>query len=276
MHIASVKRGADPDDFPAERSDETVRTELQKASLWKRFAAWMLDGILVCILAVGVAYVLASVLGYDAYNQQLDAAYEQYETQYGIKFDIGQEAYEKLSPQEKQKYDDAYQALIADQEAMHAYQMVMNLTLVIVSIGLLLTVLLLEFAVPLLLKNGQTVGKKVFGLGLMHREGIRINTVQLFARALLGKYTIELMIPVYILLMVFWGTMGVMGTAVMLILLVAQVVSVAVTRTNSALHDLLANTVVVELSSQWIFESREALIEYQKQQHAKAAAEQPY
>ena len=86
-----------------------MRTELQKASLWKRFAAWMLDGILVCILAVGVAYVLASVLGYDAYNQKLDAAYLPYASDDFIKtvaFDLiiekpaGQEAdkeYEKLT-----------------------------------------------------------------------------------------------------------------------------------------------------------------------------------
>ncbi len=251
-----------------------MRIELQKASLWKRFAAWMLDGILLCILAVGIAFALASVLGYDDYNDRLDAAYRKYETQYGVTFDVGQEEYEAFSPQEKQQYDDAYQALIADADAMHAYQMVMNLTLVILSIGLLLTVLALEFVVPLLLKNGQTVGKKVFGLGLMHTEGIRISTVQLFARVLLGKYTIELMIPVYVLLMIFWGTMGVLGTAVVLILLVAQAAILLVTRTNSALHDLLANTVVVDLASQWIFESREALIEYKKQQHAQEAAKQ--
>lgn len=253
-----------------------MHTELQKASLWKRFAAWMLDAMLLSILVVGIAFFLSSLLGYDAYNETLEAAYARYETEYGVTFDLAQEEYLALSPQEKQAYDRAYQALISDDAAMHAYQMVMNLTLLILSMGMLLGILLLEFLVPLLLGNGQTVGKKIFGLGLMHTEGIRISRVQLFARALLGKYAIETMIPACVLLMLFWGTMGVMGTVVLLVLAAAEVILFMVTRTKSFIHDLLSNTVVIDLSSQWIFESRQALIEYKKQQHAKQVAEQPY
>lgn len=52
--------------------------DLQKASLWKRIAAWMFDGILTCILAVGFGVLLSVLLGYDGYSEQVDAAYAQY------------------------------------------------------------------------------------------------------------------------------------------------------------------------------------------------------
>lgn len=253
-----------------------MHTGLQKASLWKRCGAWLLDGILLSVLVVGVAFLLSSLLGYDTYNKTLEDAYAKYETAYGVTFDISEETYVLLSEQEKQNYDAAYQALTADEDAMHAYQMVINLMLVIVSVSLLLSILILEFVVPLLFGNGQTVGKKIFALGLMHTDGIRISRIQLFARALLGKYTIETMIPVYVLLMIFWGTMGVAGSVILLVLAAVQIILLIVTRTNSAIHDLLANTVVIDLSSQWIFDSREALLEYQKQQHAEQVARQPY
>ena len=31
--------------------------DLQKAGLWTRFAAWLFDAILVCVIAVGIAFL---------------------------------------------------------------------------------------------------------------------------------------------------------------------------------------------------------------------------
>jgi len=49
-----------------------------------------------------------------------------------------------------------------------------------------------------------------------------------------------------------------------------------VTRNNSAIHDLLAGTVVVDMSSQTIFRSTEELIAYKKRVAAERAARQVY
>ena len=84
------------------------------------------------------------------------------------------------------------------------------------------------------------------------------------------------MIPVCILLMIFWGVMGVSGTMILLALLAGQVICLIVTRNNAALHDLLAGTVVVDMASQTIFRSTEDLIAYQKRIAAERAARQPY
>ena len=80
------------------------------------------------------------------------------------------------------------------------------------------------------------------------------------------------MSPVYVLLMIFWGVMDVSGTVFLLALLVGQLLCLLLTRNNSAIHDLLAGTVTVELASQQIFDNTEALIEYTKRIHADRAA----
>lgn len=250
--------------------------DLQKGSMWKRIAAWMFDFILLSVLVVGFAYLIATAFGYDGYSNTLNAAYAKYETEYGVVFDITQEAYEAMNEAKRQNYDAAYAALTADQDAMYAYNMMLNLTLLITTGGLLLGIMLWEFVIPIWLGNGQTLGKKIFGLCLVRNDGVKMNTMQLFVRTLLGKFTIETMIPVYMLLMLFWGTIDLTGTAIILVLLLGQILCVGLTKTNSAIHDLLAGTVVVDMSSQTIFRSTEDLIAYQKQVAAERAARQTY
>ena len=84
------------------------------------------------------------------------------------------------------------------------------------------------------------------------------------------------MLPVYILILLFWGSIGILGTAVLLALGAAQLVCVLVTRTNSLIHDLMAGTAVVDISSQMIFRTTEDLIEYRKKVAAEQAARQTY
>ena len=253
-----------------------MATDLQKASFWKRTAAWMFDFILVGILAVAFGVLLSWILGYDAHSRNLENAYDKYETRYGVEFEISLETYEAMTPEARANYDAAYADLIADEEAMYAYNMMMNLTLVILSIAILLAVVIIEYLIPLWLGNGQTPGKKIFGLALIRNDGVRMNNMQLFVRAILGKFTVETMIPVLIILMIFWGTMGVTGTLVIFGLVIGQACCLIFTRTNSAIHDLMAGTVAVDYASQTIFPSTEALVEYKKRIAAERAARSPY
>ena len=251
-------------------------TDLQKASLLKRTAAGIFDGILLCILAVGAAWLLAAVLNYNGVNAALEQGYARYESLYGVEFDISQEAYQQLSQQQKETYEAAYQALIADEAVLRDYELVLNLTLIIITFGILLAVLALEFLVPLVLKNGQTVGKKIFGIGLVRTDGVQMNNLQLFTRTVLGKFTIELMIPVYIIMMIFFNTIGVVGITILGLLLLAQLILPLVTRTHSLIHDLGAGTVAVDLASQMVFKSTEDLIAYKNKLHAEQANRSDY
>ena len=154
--------------------------------------------------------------------------------------------------------------------------MLINLTILIVTFSILPAVLVIEFAVPLIFGNGQTLGKKIFGIAIMNTEGVKVNNIQLFARAVLGKFAIEIMIPLSIIFMICFNMIGITGIIILFAILVLEIICLCVTRTNSPIHDLLANTVAVDMASQRIFESREELIEYTKARHAEAAAKATY
>ena len=119
-----------------------MKFDLQKGSRAKRLAAWLLDSMLLLVLIVGAASGLTAVLDYDTYQSQLSNAYEKYQTQYDIQFQITQEEYEALPEEQQKAYDDAYQALNADEEAMYAYNMIINLTILIVSCSILIGIFL--------------------------------------------------------------------------------------------------------------------------------------
>lgn len=249
---------------------------LQKASFGKRIIAAIFDGILISIIAVGLIALLSGVLKSDKYINQVNASYDKYESEYGIEFQITQQEYEELPEQQQKSWDTAYQALIEDEDAIYAYNMYINLTLLITTFSILISVIIIEFVVPLFIGNGQTLGKKIFGIALMHKDGIRISNIQLFARAVLGKFALELMIPIYIIMMIFFNSIGVISVAVLLVLLVVEIICLITTRTNSLLHDVLAGTVAVDMASQKIFESREALLEHTKKLHAEQANKPTY
>ena len=249
---------------------------VRKASLLKRIGAGLLDAILLCVLATAIAFVLSSVLEYDAYSNELNAAYERYEAEYGVKFGITAEEYEALTEDEKQAYDAASVALEQDSELLYNYNMVISLSILIVTLSLLVSVLLLELVVPLMLKNGQTVGKKVFSLCLIRQDCVKISTLQLLVRCLFGKFTVELMIPVYITVMIIFGAMGFAGVIVLALLLIAQIVVFSLNASNALIHDLIAATAVADMSTQRIFTSSDELLEYKNKLHAERVARSEY
>lgn len=250
--------------------------DLQKASLTKRFSAWLLDAILLAIIAVGFALALSALLGFDGHVRTMEDCYAKYEAQYSVSFDISEADYSALSENQKANYDQAFQSLSSDPAAVYAYSMVMQLSVLITSLSILLAYLLLEFVVPLWLKNGQTPGKKVFSIAVMRTDGVQLQPVALFVRTVLGKYAIETMIPVFMILMIFMGTVGILAPIAIGLIGVVQLVLLIATHTNSLIHDRLANTVVVDLSSQMIFRTPEELMAYQQKIAAEKAARSPY
>lgn len=246
---------------------------LQKASVGKRIIAAIFDGIIISILAVGLIALLSSAFKTDKYLETYQQAYTKYSTEYNVNLTL--EEYNELTEQQKNDYNQraekAEKAFAGDKEAVYAYNMFINLSLLIITFGVLIGVVLVEFVVPLFFGNGQTLGKKIFGIALMHKEGIKISNLQLFTRAVLGKFAIELMIPIYILMMIYFNSIGIISGAILIVLLLIQIICLVATRTNSLLHDVMAGTVAVDMASQRIFDSREALIEHTKKLHAEKA-----
>ena len=261
--------------------------DFQKANMWKRISAALFDFILICIVVVGFAFLLSTVLGFDGYNQQFEELHTSYKKQYGI---VTQEDYNNLSAEERANYfieedyailneekranydaanDAAYDALTKDSEANYLYSMIMNLTFIIVIFSILLGYVLLEFVIPLIFKNGQTVGKKIFGIAVMREDGVKISPIVLFVRTVLGKYTVETMLPILLIASIFLGLMGIVGIIVIAVMLIAQIVLLIVTKARTPLHDVLAHTVAVDAASQMIFDSTDDMIAYKKRIHAE-------
>lgn len=244
--------------------------DVQKASMWKRISAYIFDVIILGIVVVGLAFILSLALGYDGYGERFNDICTKYEEEYGVHFDITEDDYNELSGEDKKNYDLAFEALSDDTEASYSYSMMINLTLLITSISILIGYFLLEFIIPLIFKNGQTLGKKIFGIALMRNDGVKVSTFALFVRTILGKYTIETMIPVLILIMIYFNVVGLTGVIVLLLIALLQIILVATTKTRSAIHDLLAYTVAVDYSSQMIFDTAEDMLEYKKKLHAES------
>ena len=78
----------------------------------------------------------------------------------------------------------------------------------------------------------------------MRTNGVKISILQLFIRAILGKYTFEIMLPVFAVILVVFANMALFGVVVLAALPIIQAVCLLVTRnTRQALHDLLSDTV---------------------------------
>lgn len=273
--------------------------DLQKATFSKRISAYLFDIILLFIAIVGIGCIISAVVGYDGELNTLENMYQEYADKYGIDMEkyetlsgkYGKYATDKgeegivleiteselsnMTATEKAEFEE-FEALFelvkkanaeieVDGEVAGQYSKIITLTLLIITLGTFLSYLVLEFAVPLFIGNGQTLGKKIFGVALMRADGVKITTMQLFVRTILGKYTLETMIPIAIVAMMFVGAIGIIGPIVLLGIIILEVVCYVRSNTGSFIHDMVAVTVCVDYSSQMIFETEEELIEYKKQ-----------
>ena len=259
--------------------------DLQKASMWKRISAFLCDIILFAIVAVGIALLLSTVLGIDAQQEKMASICSQYVEEYGLNsfmskeeldgalsITLTEERYNALSEEQQATVMAAGNALYENMEYLQAYGMVNQLILLVVTFSILISQLLLEFVVPLLFKNGQTLGKKIFGVAVMRLDGVKVSPMILLIRAILGKYAVETMIPVFVLLSLLLGTASIVTLVLLLLLIIAQIALLIFTQANTPLHDMLAGTVTVDFASQLIFDTPEELLEYKKKIHAEALA----
>ena len=250
-----------------------MSVDLQKADVWKRLAAWLLDFMLVCMLAVGVGALLSYAMDYGGKMERYEKRYDEYIVEYQLQdVDVANPA----SEEEQSRVDAASEAMVADGSLLKLRDQLQNLMLLIVTFSLLVTLVILEFLIPLWLKNGQTIGKKVFNLGVIRVDGVQVGSFQLFARTVLGKFTIETMVPVYALFLAFTGGMVLAGLILVVGLLIAQFICLVTTKPTCALHDQMSATVVVDISSQRVFKSAEELIEYTKRIHAEEVNRKEY
>ena len=259
---------------------------LQKANFWKRISAYILDFILTVILTTGAALAVSAIVKYDAcleaYQARQEVFLQQIEDKHDINLQITEEEYNALSQEEKEAYDKAKgialqeldELLKADSEFMALHSKIFSLVLTISCISVLIGVAGAYFIVPLFLKNGQTLGKKVFGLAVMRTNCVKISNPILFVRSIVGLYAMETMFPIFLFIMVLFGMLNIVGIIVLALFFILQIGVMIATQTNSSIHDLLSDTVVVDFASQQIFDSEEELIAYKQKKHEEEVKNQ--
>ena len=271
--------------------------ELRRIGIVKRLSAQLLDLILLAVLSTGFIFILSLICNYSAAEELAAKQYEAWEDFqekhvanvadfYGFTYEKDGEVYtiknketgeassldeliKKLSESKgedgiKEAYPDAYAAYenLPSAAVVNAqYNYVQSLLFMIISLGILLSYIVLEFILPIILKNGQTVGKKVFGICLVRSDCVKITNLSLFVRTFLGKYIIETMIPIVLVFLLFFGGMGILAVVLFAVLEIVNVILFFVLKNRTPIHDLVAGTVAADMKLQMIFESEEELAE---------------
>ncbi len=274
--------------------------DLQKASLMKRLSAFLLDFVLFTMLFSGVLLLTNSIFNFDYYlNRYLEerpneiiAEYQEkykdelakiddtYYLSYEDYFNISDDDFNALPQEVRNIYDKCYsetqEAIFTDAEMIKSLEILTNSALAMVSISFLIPYLILEFLIPLLFKNGQTLGKKVFAIAVMRNDGVKISPKLLFIRTVLGKFTVETMVPMFMILLFIIGLDPIVCITTILAILLIQLVLLITSKTRALIHDSLSSTVVVDFQSQMIFDSVEEKREYQLRLHKEAVDKAKY
>ncbi len=275
--------------------------ELKKIGFVKRASALLLDAILLSVLATGFIWIISLICNYSGEEALARQYFEEWETfrkeeipsvadYYGFNYTENGDDYtvtvketgaaatlddvvnklknsEGKDGQTKAAYDK-YLALTPAEKVNAQYQYLHTMLFMMVSVGSLLAYLILEFILPLCLKNGQTIGKKVFGIGLVRPNGVKVAPVAVFARMLLGKYAVETMFPVLLVfLFLFAQGAALMSVILLAALFILNVVLFFATKNHTPIHDILAYTVAVDIKLQVVFASEDELNEKKSQAH---------
>ena len=260
--------------------------DIQKATVSNRISAFLADLVAFFFVAIGISAIVSGIVGYDAASEKFNEIVYAYEEEfiydaYNIKngtesAPLSREEIDKIIRENQDTHLEWYNAQVAaaneklreDEDAMAAYERVILLSILNITVSVLISYIVLEIVVPLLLKNGQTIGKKIFGIALMRIDGVKISPLQLVVRTILGKYTIETMIPLLVVLSMYFSLLSpdlvLFGLAVIAVLIIVECVLFFKSGMTDFIHDKMALTICVDMKSQLIFDSEEALIEYKK------------
>lgn len=278
--------------------------ELQKIGIVKRASAWLLDVILLAVLATGFMFIISLICNFNRHTElyaQYNGEWTQYRREYvgevaefygftyeetdeeGIHYTITKDGQPASLGDVMKALDDSkgedpetasayaeYKTLTPAVKVNAQFKLILSLLFMMISLGIFLAYLVLEFILPLFLKNGRTIGKAVFGICIVRPDCVKVTHLALFARALLGKFAIETMFPVFLIYLFFFGGLGMLAVILLAAFLLMNTILLFATKNRTPIHDLLAGTVAVDMKLQMIFESEEELIAKKSELHKQS------
>ncbi len=216
---------------------------LQKAPFFKRLLALMLDWIFIVILIFTCVIPMSFLMKVDEYSEKFDHYYSEYEKKYGVKFDLTEEQFNAMTEEELKLYEEAYNALTSDEEANKAHDALFKRILGSIELSILAAYLVMDVLFPLMLKNGQTLGKRVFNLAVLRTGGEPVSMLTILSRTVIGKFTVQTAIPALVVCSILMGSLNPVGIFYVIAILVANIVLLI--KKGKTLHDILVDTIVV-------------------------------
>ena len=218
----------------------------KKATWFKRILAFLLDVILFAVLVSGMMLLLSFVLGY---QRDLELLEEKY-IQYGIYVLNNSGTYEFCTTVNNEACLDAWEAFNLDAEACAYYDSTAIKTIPILIGGIFFSELILDFIVPLFIKNGRTIGMFCLGIAYLDTKDIQITSIQLFIHFLFGKFLVVSALPVFFFLMHFFNLWPNYGLLVCLGILLVNVLMKFFTPKRMGIADSIGKMYLIDNESQ--------------------------
>ena len=217
-----------------------------------RIAAFVLDFILFLVLLTGILFILMKIVNFDYYYNILDDEYKRI----GYKiYDEATKSYHYIS-ESAPNFNEVIEKYKNSEIIKEYGYKVNNLVLNIPIISIFISMLILEFIVPLIFKNGQTIGMKCFHIALISKSNIKIKPIQLFTRFLFGKTVLMAIIPYMCLFYsIFNMGGGLFGTIIIALIYIINIV-LLFKGNHASLSDIIASVYPVD-SQQTIFYDNE-------------------
>lgn len=220
---------------------------IHNAGLFQRFIALLVDLILVFFLHFTFSLILVTPISNQFGYQQLVTEYNEQLVLFNLGEYDTEGAFIMYNMADIDQED--LQAFYADPTARAISGRKFVFDFIQVSSGLLLGELVVLFLIPLWLKNGQTIGKKLMRLGLVDNQGLKVKPINLFMRFLIGWFVFETALS--LILMMFMG--------LPIFILISALVAL-MTKNKRALHDIIGSTIVVNLDKMVVYETIEERI----------------
>ena len=219
-----------------------------KASFFKRTAALIFDLIIGFVLFVGVENLIMHPIVNAAYQyDELDHQFEDKLVEYGVGYyDSKTNEFKFVQFETIEERNAHMDEFNKDKEAVAIRTKLDSINLLKVTMDFMVSEFLVFCLMPLILKNGQTLGKKLMKLALVSTNEVKVKGWNVFARWAVGIFAFETMI-----------NLAFVAFFIIPLPLIVSIIMAAVSRKGMALHDYIGGTIVVDLNNTVILDSVE-------------------
>ena len=219
----------------------------KRATWFKRILAFGLDIILFAVLLTGAMFLISYIVGFQHELELLNAKF----IEYGIYLKNDEGIYEFCSDiNGSTACKDAWEAFNNDALACSYYDNTALKTLPILIGGVFVTELILDYIIPMCLKNGRTIGMFCLGLAYIDTRDIKINHFQVFTHFLFGKFIVVSALPIFFFLMHFFNVFPTYGLLICVVIILANLIMKFASPKRMGIADSIGKMYMIENESQ--------------------------